>query len=133
MSELLYIPGILWQDLGTRTDPECTTIDSLIKKSGANYTVSAYKMYTEITNSVEGYHAVYRDDDKRLMCVVNNYYPQIIQNGFTFSIMKPLLAANLVSLNLYLLQLEGFIITVYSNLKRHTKFLTKTLSIISLS
>lgn len=98
MSELLNIPGILWQDLGTRTDPECTTIDSLIKKSGANYTVSAYKMYTEVTNRVEGYHAVYRDDDKRLMCVVNNYYPQIIQNGFTFSIMKPLMAARLVSL-----------------------------------
>lgn len=98
MIELLNIPGILWQDLGTRTDPECKTIDSLIKKSGANYTVSAYKMYTKVTNSVEGYHAVYRDDDKRLMCVVNNYYPQIIQNGFTFSIMKPLLAANLVSL-----------------------------------
>ena len=98
MSELLYIPGVLWQDLGTRTDPECTTIDSLIKKSGANYTVSAYKMYTEVTNNVEGYHAVYRDDDKRLMCVVNNYYPQIIQNGFTFSIMKPLMTAGLVSL-----------------------------------
>lgn len=98
MSELLNIPGILWQDLGTRTDPECTTIDSLIKKSGANYTVSAYKMYTEVTNSVEGYHAIYRNDDKRLMCVVNNFYPEIVQNDMTFAFMKPLMAAGLVSL-----------------------------------
>ena len=46
MSELLNIPGILWQDLGTRTDAENTTLDSLMTKAGANYTVSAYKMYT---------------------------------------------------------------------------------------
>ena len=83
MSELLNIPGILWQDLGTRTDSENTTLDSLMTKAGANYTVSAYKMYTEVANSVQGYHAIYRNDDKRLMCVVNNYYPQIIQNGFS--------------------------------------------------
>lgn len=132
MSELLNIPGILWQDLGTRTDPECTTIDSLIKKSGANYTVSAYKMYTEVTNSVEGYHAVYRDDDKRLMCVVNNYYPQIIQNGFTFSIMKPLMAAGLVSLEFVSVAAGGLYHYGVFKSKRHTKFLTKTLSIISL-
>lgn len=97
MSELLNIPGILWQDLGTRIDSENTTIDNLLKKSGAEYTVSAYKMYTAISDNVKGYHAIYRDDDKRLLCVVNNFYPEIVQNDMTFELMKPLMAAGLVS------------------------------------
>lgn len=97
MSELLNIPGILWQDLGTRTDSENTTLDSLMTKAGANYTVSAYKMYTEVSNSVQGYHAIYRNDDKRLMCVVNNFYPELVQNDMTFALMEPLMAAGLVS------------------------------------
>lgn len=84
MLDLLKVPGRLWDNLGTRVDDSHRDINSLITAAGGKFEVSAHEMSTDLSGFIPDYYAMYRDDDNRLLGVVNKAYPTIVDNYSTF-------------------------------------------------
>lgn len=94
--ELLNVTGTPWKDLGTQYSGE-TTSKQIVEKANISYTVSAHPMGTDITDHVGGYYSINRDDDNRLLGVINNLFPDIIQPDRSFEVLEPLLQNKSIS------------------------------------
>lgn len=94
--ELLCVDGAPWKDLGTKYSGESSS-RSITEKANIIHTVSAHPMGTDLTPQVAGYNSINKDSDNRLLGVVNNLFPEIIQPVNSFSVIEPLLQNRAVS------------------------------------
>lgn len=97
IDQMLNVPGVPWKDLGTLFKDSVSSSREMIEKAKLNYSCSAHVMYTDVSQRVGGYHAIYRDDCMNVLGVVNNRYPSIVQNEDSFLVMEPMIQTGLVS------------------------------------
>ena len=94
---MLNVPGTPWDKLGTVFDSKLVSSRSMIEKANLQYTCSAHRMSTDISERVSGYHAIYRDDNLNLLGVVNKHTPEIVQSVDSFRVLEPLLEQDKIS------------------------------------
>ncbi len=91
MNELLYVREVPWKGLGTQYETQPDNMTDLVNKAKLNWDVKALPMSTERTEHVFGYHAIYREDTKDLLGVVNKPRPGLVQNSEMFNAFEYLL------------------------------------------
>ena len=99
MTELLNVPGLLWQNFGKKLEEGLKSSKDIIQSTHLDFTVSAHPMGCDLQEKVDGYHAVYRDDTQTFLGVVNNRFPQFVQNVDSFRMFDRLLENNSVKLD----------------------------------
>lgn len=80
MQEMLYVKEIPWKGLGTQYSTQPNDGFEIVNKAKLNWEVTSLPMSTERDAQVAGYHALYREDTKTLLGVVNKRIPTIVQN-----------------------------------------------------
>lgn len=96
---MLKIPGTPWQDLGTHIEEQIVSSEQLIETAKCTYTVSSEPMYTDRSQTVMSYHAIYRDDTNQVLGVVNSNWIDLIQNVDSFKVVEPLIRSGEVSVD----------------------------------
>lgn len=99
MTELLNVPGLLWQNFGKKLEEGLKSSKDIIQSTHLDFTVSAHPMGCDLQEKVGGYHAVYRDDTQIFLGVVNSRFPQFVQNVDSFRMFDRLLENNSVKLD----------------------------------
>ena len=96
---LLNVPGTLWENLGPTFDNPSTSSQEISTRARMDYDVSAHVMYDDQSQSILGYHSIYRDDTKQLLGVVNNRFPKVVQNRDAFVAFEPLMQSGQISID----------------------------------
>lgn len=91
MQEMLYVKETPWKGLGTQYPTQPENMADMVKKAKLDWEVSYLPMSTERTERVLGYHAIYREDTKDLLGVVNKVRPILVQNAVMFNAFDYLL------------------------------------------
>ena len=91
MKDYIYVPETSWGKLSTQYETKFNTSEDIIKAADLDWTVGALKMYTDLHESILGYHAIYRENDRSVIGVVNNPHPKLIQNSDSFNLINSLL------------------------------------------
>ena len=122
IDQMLNVPGVPWKDLGTLFKDYVSSSREMIEKAKLNYSCSAHVMYTDVSQRVGGYHAIYRDDCMNVLGVVNNRYPSIVQNEDSFLVMEPMIQS--INCNFYRFKnLIRYVLVCFRVGKHwHTKF-----------
>lgn len=93
MQEMLYVKEVPWKGLGTQYQTQPTSGEELVEKAKLNWEVSYLPMSTERNPQVLNYNALYREDTRDLLGVVNKRNPQIVQNAEMFNAFDYLLGS----------------------------------------
>ena len=91
MQEMLYVKEVPWKGLGTQYTTQPTSGQELVEKAKLDWECIYLPMSTERDQTVLGYNAIYREDDKSLLGVVNKRHPIIVQNAEMFNAFDYLL------------------------------------------
>lgn len=92
---MLYVGETPWHGLGTKYEVAPKSSEAIIKGAQLDWTVEAAPMYTDLHGPITGYHAIYREDNNEVLGVVNNRYPNMVQNADTFNAFDNLLGKSL--------------------------------------
>lgn len=91
MDSLIHVPEVPWASLGKKLETVPTSTNDIMKELDMSWTVSAHRMSAEDIGEVYGYHTIIRDDNKRILGVVNNAYPKLVQNEKMFGMLDHLM------------------------------------------
>lgn len=84
MTSYLYVKETPWKGLGTQYSTQPDSAEDLVKKAKLDWDCIALPMSTERDEKIYGYKAIYREDTKGLLGVVNKNNPVIVQNRNMF-------------------------------------------------
>lgn len=85
MQEMLYVKETPWKGLGTQYPTQPKNAAELVELAKLGWEVTALPMSTERDATVLGYNAIYREDTKGLLGVVNKPMPDLVQNAEMFN------------------------------------------------
>lgn len=98
MDALIHVAEVPWASLGKKLETAPTSAKEIMKELDMSWTVSSHKMSAEDIGEVYGYNTIVRDDNSRILGVVNNAYPRLVQNENMFNMLDHLMGDDL-SLN----------------------------------
>lgn len=82
---MMYVGEVPWHGLGTNYEVAPNTSEEIIKGAKLDWTVNAAQMKTDLHGPIDGYHAVYREDNHEILGVAKAKYPKLVQNTDTFN------------------------------------------------
>lgn len=91
MDNMIYVKELPWMSLGKALDTPPKNADEIMTACGFDWTVSPHKMSAEDIGLIPGWHTITRDDDNRVLGVVNSAYPRLVDNKSMFNMMDSLL------------------------------------------
>ena len=91
MQDMLYVKETPWKGLGTQYPTQPQNAKELVELAKLGWEVTALPMSTERDATVLGYNAIYREDTKGLLGVVNKAMPDLVQNSEMFNAFDYLL------------------------------------------
>ena len=94
MDMLLKIRETPWGHLGTRFESQPKSVYDIVPKTEYTWQVSYLPMKTDIHDSIKNYNAVFREDTKEVLGVVNSYRPALVQNLDMFRMLYGLYSDN---------------------------------------
>lgn len=92
MDSLIHVPEVPWASLGKKLEKTPTSTTDIMKELDMSWTVSSHRMSAEDIGEVYGYHTIIRDDNQRILGVVNNAYPKLVQNENMFLMLDNLMS-----------------------------------------
>lgn len=95
---MMYIGETPWHGLGKCYDTPLDTSEEIIEAAELNWTVNALPIHTDRHSTVKSYHAVYREDNDRVFGLVNNPYPDLVQNTEMFNSLSKLMKSKDISI-----------------------------------
>lgn len=96
IDSMLYVGETPWHGLGVSYIDPPETSDEIIRGAHLDWTVSAAPMNTDLHGHIDQYHAIYREDNQKVLGVVNRY-PSIVQNVDTFRTFDNLLGSKVIT------------------------------------
>lgn len=93
MDTMLYVGEKPWSGLGAKyseSEPLSSTKEIAVK-AGLDWKVNFTKMFTEFHNSVENFHAIFREDNNEVIGAVNKAFPSLVQNTDMFDVFESIL------------------------------------------
>ena len=88
---MVYVGETPWHGLGVHYDSTPDSSQQIVEKGGMDWTVKAIPMRTDLHDRVQGYHAIYREDNNDVLGVVNCSRPRLVQNIDAFKPLDTLL------------------------------------------
>lgn len=95
MDALIHVAEVPWASLGKKLETAPTSTKEIMKELDMSWTVSSHKMSAEDIGEVYGYNTIVRDDNNRILGVVNNAYPRLVQNENMFNMLDHLMGDDL--------------------------------------
>lgn len=93
MKEMLYVKETPWKGLGTQYSTQPSSGTELVDKAKLSWEVSYLPMSTERDERVLHYNAIYREDTRDILGVVNKKNPSLVQNSEMFNAFDYLLGS----------------------------------------
>lgn len=88
---MMYVGEVPWHRLGHAYEVAPSTSKEIVTAAQMDWTVNIDKMYSEKFSEIPSYYAVYREDDDRILGVVNKDIPKLVQNIDAFNAFEDLL------------------------------------------
>lgn len=99
LDTMIKVGGLAWTDLGTKYESVPKSSEEIVKGAKLNWTVNHEHMYTETHGKIGGYNTIYREDNNRILGVVNKPRITHTQNIDAFRAMEPLIEQGVISVD----------------------------------
>lgn len=88
---LMYVNEVPWHNLGAHIETAPKTSEEIVKAANMDWDVNIDKMYSSIFSTIPYYFAMYREDTKNILGVINKPVPEIVQNRDAFRAFEDLI------------------------------------------
>lgn len=97
IDSMLYVKETPWHGLGHRYEIAPTTPEEIIEGAEIGWSVAAAQMMTSLHERVMNYNAVYREDTKAVLGVVNKANIQLTQNTDMFNAFRTIIGSDVTT------------------------------------